>query len=506
MKGAPRVLCAVAGILLFACSSHAWGLSAESRERYARGARLASQQARYRDALEDFRYVLNEDPTHAPAVVSAAQCRAALGELQPARDLYEQALSLSLAPESVVTVRRELGKIGLRQGRYTDAQTHLEEARRLARGAADIATLLGDVYQKRGSPARAADEYRRALALDGDARAAHMGLASTLLADSAEAALSHAQAAIQLDPFDPDVWYVAARALTKAGRTEDARSALESHTRTKAYALDIDAIQDALRRDPRNTALLQSLADRHEEEGALRHAIGAYRRATGHPTTRQLAYVNIAMLHLRLGEMDAAGAALREASESGETSAGVHAAYGELWSARRDWAQASTAYRAAVGVDAKMPHAWVGLMRAAAMVGGRGPAEAVLAEWLRADPESAPARNERGLLHYRDGDHGSAIQALERVIATDPAYHEAANNLAWIYAETDRSLDRARALIAGVIQDAPTPGAYDTLAYVEQQAGNWQAAVRAAARAVAMDPGNDDYRKRRDEIQRAISE
>ncbi len=507
MTAARRVSVAAAALLLALFSGRAWSLSPEARDRYARGTQLASEQARYRDALEDFRYVLSEDASHAPAVVSAAQCHAALGELQPARELYIQALSLSLARGSVVTVHRELGKIGLRQGRYPDAQTHLEEARRLARQDAETATLLGDVYQKRGASEQAEDEYRRALTLDADARAAHMGLATTLLAtDNAAEALRHAQAAIRLDPFDADVWYVTARALTKAGRTDDARQAVESHQRMRAYATDVEAISDALRREPANLALVQSLADRHEREGALQHAISAYQRATGHPATRQAAYVNIAMLHLRLGEPESAEASLQAATEDGAQTAAVQTAYGELWSAREEWARASAAYRAAADAEPTMPQAWIGLMRAGAMSGGRAPAEAILDEWLRADPKSAPAWNERGLLHRRDGDTDAAVEAIERAVASDPQYHEAANNLAWIYAETGASLERARVLITGVIQNAPTPGAYDTLAYVEQQAGNWQAAARAAARAVAMDPGNAAYRKRHDEIQRAIGE
>ncbi len=502
-----RVVVATLVLSVCGCVGSAWGLSPEARDRYARGTQLASQQARYRDALEDFRYVLNEEPANAPAAVSAAQCHAALGELQPARDLYTLALSLGLAPESVVTVHRELGRIGLRQGVYRDAQTHLEEARRLARRDVSIATLLGDAYQKRGATAQAIDEYRRALDLDGDARAAHIGLATTLLAtDDAGAALRHAQAAIRLDPFDPDVWYIAARALTKVGQTEQARSALASHTQMKVYARDVEAITDALRGDPGNAALVQSLADRHESEGALHHAIGAYERATGHPATRQRAYVSIAVLHIRLGELDEAEAALQAASAAGSLMASAHAVYGELWSAKEDWARAADAYRAAVGADPHIAAAWVGLMRAAAMTGGRGPAEGVLDRWLRADPQSAPAWNERGLLHYRSGDHAAAIKAVERAVASDPDYHEAANNLAWIYAETGGALDRARALIQGVIESAPTPGAYDTLAFVEQRAGNLEAAARAASRAVELDPQNAGYRKRHDEIQRAISE
>ncbi|MAF10750.1 hypothetical protein CMK11_09880 [Candidatus Poribacteria bacterium] len=507
-RARPRLTRAVASLLLTSVwAAHVWALSPEAQRRYERGSEMAARHGQYRDALEDFRFVLGEDAAHAPAVVSAAQCHAALGELEPARELYTRALDLGLAPASVFTVRRELGKVGLRQGAFAYAQTQLQTARRLAEDDAEIAALLGDVYQKRGHPTRAIGEYTRALSLDPDVRAAHIGLASAHLeAGDAEDAVRHAQAAIGLDPLDPDAWYVAARALTKTGMRDEARAALASYSAMRAYARDVEAINESLAREPGNLGILQALADRHAQMGAVDAAIAAYERATGVDETRQAAYANIALLWLSRAEPGKAEEALCAASASGAEDATVHGAYGELYSARREWQNAAESYRAALSLEPSMPMAWVGLMRAAAMTGGRAPAEAVLDEWLAADPASSPAWSERGLLHYRDGEHDAAIEAIEGAVALDPANYEAANNLAWVYAETGRDLHRARELVDGVIASAPTPAAYDTLAYIEQQVGNLRAALVAIERATAMDPRNAEYRKRQDDLRRAIGQ
>ena len=384
-------------LLTFVWAAHVWGLSPEAQRRYERGSEIAAHHGQYRDALEDFRFVLGEDATHAPAVVSAAQCHAALGELEPARELYTRALGLGLAPASVFTVRRELGKLGLRQGAFADAQTHLQAAQRLAEDDAEIAALLGDAYQQRGYPTRAIGEYTRALSLDPDVRAAHIGLASAHLEmGRAEDAVQHAQAAIGLDPFDPDAWYVAARALTKIGMQDEARAALASYSAMRAYARDVEAMSASLDREPGNLDVLQALADRYAHMGAIDDAIAVYERATGVEGTRQAAYANIALLWLSQAEPEKAEEALRAASASGAEDATVHGTYGELYSAQREWQNAAKSYRAALSLTPSMPMAWVGLMRAAAMTGGRAPAEAVLDEWLAADPASSPAWRGKG--------------------------------------------------------------------------------------------------------------
>jgi tetratricopeptide (TPR) repeat protein len=145
-------------------------------------------------------------------------------------------------------------------------------------------------------------------------------------------------------------------------------------------------------------------------------------------------------------------------------------------------------------------------MRAAAMTGGRSAAEAILGEWLSADPQSSTAWNERGLLDFGDGSLDAAIKALETAVALDPTNHEATNSLAWIYADTGRDLTRARDLAHSVLAATPTAAVCDTLAYIEQQAGDLAAALAAIERAVSMDPTNAEYRRRRDGILRALGE
>ena len=506
-RRAGALVCGVALLLLTVRGALARDLSADARMRFERGSELAARHRQYRDALEDFRAVLAEDPDHAPAVVSAAQCHAALGDLTPARTLYERALTLGLAPNSVVTVRRELGKLCMRLGAFDDAQAHLERARRLARADPEIAALLGDAYRKRGAPERAIGEYERALSIDADRRDAHVGLASAFLetGDSA-GAVRHARSAIEIDPFDPDAWYVVTRALTKLGESDQARVALRSYTRMRAYSTDVDAIGKALGNHPENIGLAQALADRHAREGNLHAAVAAYERATGDESARQAAYTNIALLRLRQSDAAKAAVALRLASESGGEGAALHVAYGEFHTASRDWTTASVSYRAALSLSPTMTQAWVGLMRAAAMTGGRSAAEAILGEWLATNPRSSTAWNERGLLDFGDGSPDAAISALERAVALDPTNHEAANNLAWTYADTGRDLTRARELAHAVLAATPTAAAFDTLAYIEQQAGDLVAALAAIERAVSMNPTNAEYRRRRDAILRALGE
>jgi tetratricopeptide (TPR) repeat protein len=314
-------------VLALVGGASASGLSAAGRMRFERGTELAAHHGQYQDALEDFRAVLAEQPDYAPAVVSAAQCHASLGNLSPARELYTRALGLGLATDSAVIVLRELGKLCMQLGAFEDAQGRLERARRLDGRDAEIAALLGDAYRKRG-----------ALSLDAHRRDAHVGLASAYLeTGDQDAAVRHARAAVEIDPFYPDAWYIATRAFTKLGERDQARLALASYTRMRAYSSGVEAITQALGSDPGNIALVQALADRHAREGNLDRAVAAYERATGVDTARQAAYANIALLRLRQSDVEKAAAALRMASDSGDDHATLHFAYGEYHSAARDW-------------------------------------------------------------------------------------------------------------------------------------------------------------------------
>jgi tetratricopeptide (TPR) repeat protein len=73
------------------------------------------------------------------------------------------------------------------------------------------------------------------------------------------------------------------------------------------------------------------------------------------------------------------------------------------------------------------------------------------------------------------------------------------NNLAWMYTQCERELDRALELSQRAVQLAPSSAVYlDTLAEVHFRRGNSQKAVELMRECVYLDPREPHYRENLD--------
>ena len=123
--------------------------------------------------------------------------------------------------------------------------------------------------------------------------------------------------------------------------------------------------------------------------------------------------------------------------------------------------------------------------------GGHGAAAVQLRKALR-DRQGSP--RERFLLaecYARLGAHPLALEELDRVLAAEPAHHEARLEQAGVLYLSNRFLearDRAAALLADPGY-ASGSGAWNLLGNAEYALGNWRRAADAYLRAVALEPG-----------------
>ncbi|MGE5593440.1 MAG: tetratricopeptide repeat protein [Betaproteobacteria bacterium] len=91
---------------------------------------------------------------------------------------------------------------------------------------------------------------------------------------------------------------------------------------------------------------------------------------------------------------------------------------------------------------------------------------------LELDPENTEARCDLGLSYWLSGNADKAIQELEKVLAANPNYLPACNNLGFILADTKRDLKRAVALLEKAVDGEPANPVYmDSLgwAYFKQE-------------------------------------
>src|SRR4029453_14051812 len=105
-------------------------------------------------------------------------------------------------------------------------------------------------------------------------------------------------------------------------------------------------------------------------------------------------------------------------------------------------------------------------------------AVAKLDQALNVDPRNASAQMLLAVLHEGKGELAKAQQGYERILALDPRFAPAANNLAWLYSEHGGDKERALELAQRAKQGAPEdPHISDTLGWILYQRGVYQRAA-----------------------------
>jgi tetratricopeptide (TPR) repeat protein len=99
-----------------------------------------------------------------------------------------------------------------------------------------------------------------------------------------------------------------------------------------------------------------------------------------------------------------------------------------------------------------------------------------------------------GLIHQRQNRSDDARRVFERVLTIDPKAPIAANNLAWIYAESGGNLDVALQLAQTAIAGAPdSADVADTLGWIYLKKQLYPLAIKTLGRAAELDPKNATF-------------
>jgi tetratricopeptide (TPR) repeat protein len=128
----------------------------------------------------------------------------------------------------------------------------------------------------------------------------------------------------------------------------------------------------------------------------------------------------------------------------------------------------------------------------AALLTARRDSEAAIEKYreiLRRNERDSGVYTLVGMLEESRGNLGAAIENYRQALQINPDAPVAANNLAWIYAESGNgSLDEAAALAQTIVDKYPAEAAYaDTLGWIFYKKGLTEPAVAHLRRAVALD-------------------
>lgn len=161
---------------------------------------------------------------------------------------------------------------------------------------------------------------------------------------------------------------------------------------------------------------------------------------------------------------------------------------------RRDWDEAERTLRRVVAVDASNLTAYVMLGTAYANQGKLDEARREFEQIAHHDPTSVAAPTMVAVLLHTQNRLKETREWYERVLRLDPGAAVAANNLAWIEAETNGDLQQALQLAEMAASRLPNrPEVNDTLGWVRYRRGEYAEAIAPLTRSVEEDPSNPLY-------------
>lgn len=351
----------------------------------------------------------------------------AAGKRAAALASFEQALAL--APDNV-PARINLARNALVTGDAATARQRYEEVlvRQPRHGQALVA--LAKLDGAAGKPMQdVVARLQQAVEADPGATEAQLILANYHLGRRAlDAALRHAEAAVESAPEQALPLMTLARCQLAAGQAAQAVATLE---RAATLAPESRRVQQ----------LLGLAHARKGDEKALRKSLDTLLQSELDPATRRIVEAHLAF---EAGDTDAALRAASELQRDPAQRLSGLTMEGEARLARKEYAAAIAAYRSAFELrpDART---LVPIYEAQTQAGLAADAEKTLGDWLAGHPDDVAVRSTLAH-HYRvQGRADDARREYERALAEWPDNVLVLNNLAWLVDALDdpRALDYA---------------------------------------------------------------
>jgi tetratricopeptide (TPR) repeat protein len=201
-------------------------------------------------------------------------------------------------------------------------------------------------------------------------------------------------------------------------------------------------------------------------------------------------FTNLVRLYLAEKKGDAAVNLCEEAIARHPDSAFAYNALGSVLVVKKDYPGATKAFSRAIEIQPlwQVPHN--GLARAYLLQGKTAEAIARLETATQSDPKNPAAFLTLGNIYERQGDDAKARATYEKALEANPEMWPAANNLAFLLAETDNvtvsQLDQATVMALKAMNQQPeNPVVLDTLGWIYYRRGNIPLALSYVEQAVS---------------------
>jgi tetratricopeptide (TPR) repeat protein len=341
----------------------------------------------------------------------------------------------------------QLAAAEARLGRFAAADSMLAEATALNPVRPGALFLAGWIQESLGHAEQAMQLYRHHLEVHPGDQAARRRLVS-LLVDASRFAEAYEEAQLvgRANPDDPDAIVVEADLALRLGHAARAGELL-------------DRLLEANPDDPARLARVAGILGRR---GRGRDAVARAQDWAGRHPADYRGQLLVAQARSESGDADGAAAAARRAMEMVPDSLGPRFMLGGILQAHRRYAEAETV--------------WVGTARRA--------------------PMASRARLELAFCREQLGNLEGAVSALRDVLAREPNNASALNFLGYLFADHNRDLAEAEALVRRALAQEPDNGAYvDSMGWVYYRLGRLTEARGELERAVRLSHGDPVVRE-----------
>jgi tetratricopeptide (TPR) repeat protein len=367
--------------------------------------------------------------------------------------------------------------------REGQTQEAMERARTLVAAdprSAPAHYLLGTIQSQARDLDGATKSFNEVLRLNPRATDAQVQLSRlTLARGDTASAIWLAQEAGKNAPGSPEPRLMLARAFIAQGQTARAESELSALLKQFPDTSGVHALNAALKVVKKDFS-----GARLEYERALKLEPGSIDALTG-----------LAMLEISQNKVLAAGARMEEFLSTSSDRSEVLALAARVFVAAKDFVKAETLLRRLIEVDRDNMAGYSLLGQVYLIQQKLDPAKAEFDNRARLNPKDATARLMVAMILEAQQNIGEAKKKYEEVLAIDSRSVIAANNLAYLYAESGQDLDRALSLAQTAAEHARDNAAVqDTLGWVYYHKAVPDLAILAFEKSTAKEPANPVYR------------
>lgn len=430
-------------------------------------------------AIKEYRQALQQNPQFAKASGNLGLLYAQTGRNNEAT----VELSRGLAASSNPKYHKALGRILAEMKVYPLAIHHLTEAGNALPTDAEVFNDLAGVHLAMGQPAKALEEYGRALSAEPGNEKAHTGIASIYLErNELDRALEELKKGEISNPQNRQIHLMMAQIYEKKGETklasyqyllggkgkaptpETGATAVASFTATQpAVALlsasDLEKaeapLKEVIRESPDKAAdAYGKLGDLYRSAGRDADAMAAYKEAVHRNCTNSDVYLNLGILHEKQNNLDEAVVAYKQAIRVKPDNADARLRLAEIRNSRGFYQEAVEQYSEFLKLRPNSPDIQLKLARILAKNRETNLAIEAYSAVLKSVPDNPEANREIAALYRSKGMNDSAVEHYRKALSLQKEDSESRSALVAIYVK-NKQYDEITDLLKGAVELFP---------------------------------------------------